>query len=191
MKSKYSIYALLFFIVYSGYIGAMEKEVDIVALYKKEWHATCISCAFLFFLAEKALSFEVAGSKDFIANELGKALDNPASQDDYLKTIAMQRNESLQMLKGYSEKNYSFLMRDSIRKVHIVKLLPFILSLEERINKRIIADNRTIEIEWRKTAYRWLDPWTRACKDIEQVLKLDIEKDFSLEDLQTNYRYNY
>ncbi len=67
--------------------------------------------------------------------------------------------------------------------------MPFIRSLEESIKKRIEKENRTEEIAWRKEQYKWLSPKTGYCRNREKCLALDIEEDFTLEDLRSGDYY--
>jgi hypothetical protein len=75
--------------------------------------------------------------------------------------------------------------------------LSFIVSLQDTIKDRIDKANRTVEIEWRKGAYKYFNAKTGYClhvspcrgdhcEHVKTCLLLDIEKDFTLEELQSD-----
>lgn len=222
MKSKYRMCALLILIIYSGSIGAMEVRVPIVEPmeeaeevvkisqeYKQAWQETCVywifskllesylkSCTYSYKF--DPLSFELIGSKNFIAYELGKKLDDPELQDVYFKELAEKRNTLFQELKACKKetcKHCDQLWSSHFNSIDASKLLPFIRSLEESIKKRIEAEKRVGEIAWRKARYIWLTPpngcgrfkslYKNINDAVEKGLELDIEKEFSLEELQS------
>lgn len=200
VKSKYRIYALLVLIMSSGFMGAMEEVIEISESEKKEWQGLCIYWVFSELLETKYderlgiyryinLPFEIVGSKNFIADELGKKLDSSESQASYFKKLAEHRNNLfIQLKKCEKEKDRGWLWRKNIKEVKASTLLSFIQSLEEPIKKHIEAQKRTEEIAWRKGEYKWIIPPTGYfpgfCRDKYKCLALDIEKEFTLAEHQ-------
>jgi hypothetical protein len=187
---------------------AMEEEFKVNERIKDAWHEWCIYYTFLKLLKEHKLpnennvkdsqkkdslvrhyiplSFEIVGSKKFIAKRLREELDNPHDLNFALKELAQYRNNTLQELNNKkSEDEQASFFFESIKKIDPFMLLPFIRSLEEPIKKRIEEDGRTTEIEWRKGAYRWINCKTNRCIDPEECLKLDIEKVFTQKELRS------
>ena len=176
------------------------ESVFISDLNKKKWHEEYIHEIFRFFLKEKwlGLSFEIIGSKKFIANELKKKLDN---HDDDLKELVRYRNNMLAVLKKREEEEHPSLIDKNIeylsKFVDLKPVLQFILSLEKPIKERIMTSNRAVEIEWRKGAYKHFNFQTGCCihakhccskindycTSIEACLELDIEREFTLKEL--------
>ncbi len=191
IKSKYILYVLLFFVAHIGQVRVM--EIEISESDKQLWHTECVYWVLEYFLEKNPspLCFEIIGSKKFIAEELRKKLD---TQDYDFKVLIERRNFIFEELKRHAVLHHSSLICESIDSLCMfIKpglLLPFILSLEEPIKKRIVAANRTVEIEWRKKAYKPYNFNTHWCKNIKVCFELDIEKDFTLEELQDKRVYN-
>lgn len=223
MKSKYGIYVLLFFVTYSVQMSAMKNEVEMSCMsvieavksseletknfevveisesHKKWWHKACIHWALSHFLQETVpLSFEIIGSKKFIAQELRKKLDIKPGE---LIDLAMHRDAIFEVLKTSDKSNHFVRLVDSFKVLNqYIKpklLLHFIVSLEDTIKDRIGKANRTVEIVWRKGAYKYFNSNTGYClhvsscrggycKHVQACLLLDIEKEFTLEELQSD-----
>lgn len=200
MKSKYRIYMLLILVAQIGFMGAMEEVIEISKEGKQEWQEICIRSVLLELLQPEynksrnifdftPLSFEVVGSQKFIAYKLGKRLDSSDVQDNYFKELVKKRNAVFTELKTCAQEDVEQILDNHFESIDARKLLPFIRSLEESIKKRIQKKNLTEEIAWRKEQYRWLSPKTGYCRNLEKCLALDIEEDFTLEDLRSGDYY--
>jgi hypothetical protein len=112
VKSKYRIYVLLFFVAYSVQMRAMEAVVS--ESHKKWWHKACIHWALSHFLQKKVvpLSFEIIGSKKFIAQELRKKLD---TNTDELIDLAKHRDAIFEVLKTCDESDHFARLVDSFK----------------------------------------------------------------------------
>lgn len=179
------------------------KNVEVIEISesnKKWWHKACIHWALSHFLEKKIvpLSFEIIGSKKFIAQKLRKKLD---IKPDELIDLAMHRDAIFEVLKTCDQSNHFVRLVHSFKVLHqFIKpeiLLHFIVSLEDTIKDRIDKANRTFEIVWRKGAYRYFNSKTGyclhsspcrggCCKHVKACLLLDIEKEFTLVELQSD-----
>ena len=176
------MYALLFFVVYASYLGAME-EIYVGEVDKKNWHEQCVRRALEFFLKEnyKGLSYEIIGSKKFIALELRKKLDNKNDElDDVsngnLCALAQYRNDTFLGLKRNNHKRHSSIIHESIEGLamrDIKPLLPFMVSLQQSIQNQIERNGWTTEIEWKKKAYIPFSFHTGFCKHTSSCTKKD------------------
>jgi hypothetical protein len=192
MKSKYRIYSLLCFFLTVQHIQAIDPAT--YESYLNMWHLYCIRFSLGTCLEKdyesgisQGLSFEILGNQKFIAQKLAKELVRNKS----FSNLKEHRNSFLMWLAELKGEDPMLAIKKNVMAIsveNIQKLLPFIVSFQSIIEKNIKKSNKSTEVEWRKAAYVHFNSRTGLCTDVYSIsacLELDLEKEFTLQELQS------